>query len=78
MSGITFPLAAHLLKNAVAAAECPLCAISGHCPRPKTNFVRFGPKADMCGALAHVRFVPIADIPPFKRRQLAYTGGTTQ
>ena len=22
-----------------------------------------------------IRFVPIADIPPFKRRQLAYTGG---
>jgi hypothetical protein len=22
------------------------------------------PKADMCGALAHVRFVPIADIAP--------------
>ena len=30
MSGITFPLAAHLLKNAVAAAECPLWVISGH------------------------------------------------
>ena len=27
----------------------------------------FPPKADMCGALAHVRFVPIADIPPFIR-----------
>ena len=35
------------------------------------------PKADMCGATRDVRFVPIADIPPFKRRQLAYTGGIT-
>ena len=25
--------------------------------------VRFGSKADMCGAKRHVRFVPIADIP---------------
>ena len=25
------------------------------------------PKADMCGALAHVRLVPIADIAPFTR-----------
>ena len=24
--------------------------------------VRFGSKADMCGAIVHVRFVPIADI----------------
>jgi hypothetical protein len=24
------------------------------------------PKADMCGALAYVRFVPIADIAPFR------------
>ena len=24
-----------------------------------------------------LRFVPIADIPPFKRRQLAYTGRMT-
>jgi len=35
------------------------------------------PIADMCSAQAYVRFVPIADIPPFKRRQLAYTGGMT-
>ena len=35
------------------------------------------PKADMCSAIRDVRFVPIADIPPFKRRQLAYTGGMT-
>ena len=35
------------------------------------------PKADMCSALVHVRFVPIADIPPFKRRQLVYTGSMT-
>ena len=34
-------------------------------------------RADLCGAQAYVRFVPIADIPPFKRRQLAYTGGMT-
>jgi hypothetical protein len=27
--------------------------------------VRFGSKADMCSAQADVRFVPIADIPPF-------------
>ena len=39
MSGITFPLAAHLLKNAVAAAECPLCARSG--PTGTYNYVRF-------------------------------------
>ena len=32
-------------------------------------------RADLCGAQAYVRFVPIADIPPFKRRQLASTGG---
>ena len=25
-------------------------------------YVRFGSKADMCSALGHVRFVPIADI----------------
>ena len=35
------------------------------------------PKADMCSATRHVRFVPIADIPPFKRRQLVYTGSVT-
>ena len=35
------------------------------------------PKADMCGAKRDVRFVPIADIPPFKRRQLVYTGSMT-
>jgi hypothetical protein len=29
---------------------------------PKRLNVRFGSKADMCGALADVRFVPIADI----------------
>ena len=34
--------------------------------------VRFGSKADMCSALADVRFVPIADIATFTRslRQL--------
>jgi len=35
------------------------------------------PKADMCSATRYVRFVPIADIPPFKRRQLVYTGSMT-
>ena len=28
--------------------------------RPKCGFVRFGSKADVCGAQAYVRFVPIA------------------
>jgi hypothetical protein len=28
------------------------------------------PKADMCGALAHVCFVPIADMPQFKTLML--------
>ena len=35
-------------------------------------------KADMCSATRYVRFVPIADIPPFKRRQLVYTGSMPQ
>ena len=35
------------------------------------------PKADiLCGGL-YVRFVPKADIPAFKRRQLVYTGSMT-
>ena len=29
------------------------------------------PKADMCSALAHVRFVPIADLPAMRRRWLS-------
>jgi hypothetical protein len=29
----------------------------------KPRYVRFGSKADMCGAQADVRYVPIADIP---------------
>jgi len=29
------------------------------------------PKADRCGALVHVRFVPIADIPRFTQSPLA-------
>jgi hypothetical protein len=29
---------------------------------PMRPNVRFGSKADMCGAQAHVRFVPIADM----------------
>jgi hypothetical protein len=35
------------------------------------------PIADMSSATRDVRFVPIADIPPFKRRQLVYTGSMT-
>ena len=31
--------------------------------------VRFGSKADMCSAQAHVRFVPIADIGQCKLKQ---------
>jgi hypothetical protein len=38
-----------------------LCCRLMHVPHTGCN-VRFAPKADMCGALAHVRFVPIADI----------------
>jgi hypothetical protein len=34
---------------------------------PKSEFVRFGPKADIRGCGRIVRFVPIADIPPFIR-----------
>ena len=34
------------------------------------------PIADICSAQGDVCFVPIADIPPFKRRQLDYTSMT--
>jgi hypothetical protein len=30
------------------------------------------PKADMCSALAHVRFVPIADIAPAELKRASY------
>ena len=59
-------------------AQCPLWVISGHVqctshvrftPNSdrESGFTQkvmsaLPPKADMCGALAHVRFVPIADI----------------
>ena len=43
------PCHSNLLLKAVAATQV----------RPN---VRFGSKADICSALAHVRFVPIADI----------------
>ena len=42
------------------ALPCPLWVNSQHMQRKRD--VRFAPKADMCGALAYVRFVPIADI----------------
>ena len=32
-----------------------------------SSYVRFWPKADMCGALGDVCFVPQADIAPFTR-----------
>ena len=38
-----------------------LCCRLMHVPHTGCN-VRFGSKADMCGAQAHVRFVPKADI----------------
>ena len=38
----------------------------------KAGNVRFGSKADICGATAHVRFVPIADIPR-RRRDVLFT-----
>jgi hypothetical protein len=36
-----------------------------NCDKPKLRDVRFGSKADMCSALAHVRFGPIADVSRF-------------
>ena len=37
-------------------------------PVPRRSYLSaVTPKADMCGALAHVCFVPIADIPPLTR-----------
>jgi hypothetical protein len=43
----------------------------------QTGMSALPPKADMSGTTCDVRFVPIADIPPFKRRPLVYTGSMT-
>ena len=40
---------------------CPLRVKSGHM-RLQQAMSALPPTADMCGALAHVRFVPIADM----------------
>jgi hypothetical protein len=44
---------------------------------PSLRCLLYPPKAAIDRRLGNVRFVPIADIPPFKRRQLVYTGSMT-
>jgi hypothetical protein len=54
---------ADLLISEWGRTECPLWVTSGQAvPEPQFDFVRYCPKAAICGALAHVRFVPKADI----------------
>ena len=57
--------------------ECPLWVKSRHVQRHK-RMSALPPKADMCSALADVRFVPIADIhgdePPSAHGQYGYWG----
>jgi len=42
-------------------------AITNHVPWAMIGYVRFGSKADMCNALANVRFVPKADMGRVRR-----------
>jgi hypothetical protein len=56
-----------LLEDDIVAAlqsfQCPLWVIGGHFAMRGAMFA-LTPKADMCSATRHVRFVPIADIAP--------------
>jgi hypothetical protein len=55
--------------------QCPLWVIRTFAVQKDMSALP--PIADMCGVKRDVRFVPIADIPPFKCRQLVYIGSMT-